>query len=245
MSSYKGHTLFALILAILFSHNPLVVSLAIIGANIPDFDHDVKTENVYRLIILGLLVFIVLYILNLPYFIGLILVFLGTIFYFSQHRSFTHSIFGLIILTVLLTALITGAHDLFPDLLTYLVIIVLLSFLFLNRKLMVAFLVALILSLFVFDTGVLTLFQIAGPLFLGIFSHIVLDSFTPAGIKLFAPLSSRESHKTFGICSCILIVVLAILFNIDFLINNYGAFIPYLTDLKNLTHFDVQTYIKF
>ncbi|MCQ2972360.1 MAG: metal-dependent hydrolase [archaeon] len=227
MSSYKGHTLFALVLALLFSHNPLVVSLPIIGANIPDFDHDVKTENVYRLIIIGLLVFIVLYILKLPYFLGLILVFLGTIFYFSKHRSFTHSIFGLIILTVLITYLIIGVHDLFPDLLTYLVIIVLLSFLFLNRKLMIIFLITLILSLFIFNTGVLSLYQIAGPIFLGIFSHIVLDSFTSAGIRLFAPLSSKESHKIFGICSCILIVILAILFNFDFLINNYANFISF------------------
>ena len=102
MSSYKGHTLFALILAVLFFHNPLTVSLAIISANIPDFDHDVKKENVYRLIILGLVLFIVLYFLKLPCFIGLILVYFGITFYFSEHRSFTHSLFAVFIFPILI-----------------------------------------------------------------------------------------------------------------------------------------------
>ena len=79
MSSYKGHSLFALILALMFSFNPLIIALAVIGANIPDFDHKFKKENVYKIIILGLLIFISLYILKLPYFIGLIIVFLGVL----------------------------------------------------------------------------------------------------------------------------------------------------------------------
>ena len=64
MSSYKGHSLFALILAVMFSFNPLIIALAVIGANIPDFDHKFKKENVYKIIILGLLVFISLYVLK-------------------------------------------------------------------------------------------------------------------------------------------------------------------------------------
>ena len=99
MSSYKGHTIFALILALMFFNNPLIIALSVIGANIPDFDHKFKKDNVYKMIILGLIVFISLYILKLPYYLGLIIVFLGTVFYFSQHRSFTHSIFGVLTLT--------------------------------------------------------------------------------------------------------------------------------------------------
>ena len=49
--------------------------------------HKFKKDNVYKLIILGLIVFISLYILKLPYFIGLIIVFLGACFYFSEHRQ--------------------------------------------------------------------------------------------------------------------------------------------------------------
>ena len=75
LSSYKAHSLFALILALLYSFNPLVIALVIIGANVPDFDHKFRKEHVYKLIILGLLVFISLYVLNLPYYVGLIIVF--------------------------------------------------------------------------------------------------------------------------------------------------------------------------
>lgn len=98
MSSYKAHSIFAFILSLMFFHNPLTIALTFIGANIPDFDHKFKKENVYKMIILGLVVFISLYILKLPYYIGLIIIFLGVTFYFSEHRSFTHSIFGVMTL---------------------------------------------------------------------------------------------------------------------------------------------------
>jgi len=83
ISSYKGHSIFALILSLMFFHSPLLIALTLIGANIPDFDHKFKKDNVYKLIILGLIVFISLYILKLPYLIGLIIFFLGSCFYFS------------------------------------------------------------------------------------------------------------------------------------------------------------------
>ena len=82
MSSYKGHSVFAFTLALMFFCNPLLIALTLIGANIPDFDHKFKRDHVYKLIILGLIVFISLYILKLPYMIGLIIVFLGITFYF-------------------------------------------------------------------------------------------------------------------------------------------------------------------
>ena len=45
MSSYKGHTIFALVLALMFFNNPLIIALSVIGANIPDFDHKFKKDN--------------------------------------------------------------------------------------------------------------------------------------------------------------------------------------------------------
>ena len=212
MSSYKGHTLFALILAVLFFHNPLTVSLAIIGANIPDFDHDVKKENVYRLIIFGLVLFIVLYFLKLPYFIGLILVYFGITFYFSEHRSFTHSIFAVFIFPILIFFIFKTSYYLFPYDYTYLILIVLFSLIFLNKKIIIPFIVLLFLSSFVFDLTLISSIEILFYLCLGYFSHIVLDSFTPAGVKLFAPLSSKTFYRKFGIVCCILILVLAILY---------------------------------
>ena len=73
MSSYKGHSIFALILSLMFFINPLLIALTVIGANIPDFDHKFKKDNVYKMIILGLVVFIFLYILKLPSLIGSII----------------------------------------------------------------------------------------------------------------------------------------------------------------------------
>ena len=147
ISSYKGHSIFALILSLIFFHSPLLIALTLIGANIPDFDHKFKKDNVYKLIILGLIVFISLYILKLPYLIGLIIVFLGACFYFSEHRSFTHSIFGVIILTSAVSLIVIWAFQLITSFTLienqyYIlaIIIALLSFLFLNKKLLMIFL---------------------------------------------------------------------------------------------------------
>ena len=146
MSSYKGHSIFAFVLALLFFHNPLTIALTIIGANIPDFDHEFKQENVYRMIILGLVVFISLYILKLPYYIGLIIVFLGITFYFSEHRSFTHSIFGVLTLASAVALILIWGSQL-VNLVTILdnhyllmaILIAILSFLFLNKKVLMVF----------------------------------------------------------------------------------------------------------
>ena len=196
MSSYKGHSIFALILSLMFFHSPLLIALTLIGANIPDFDHKFKKDNVYKLIILGLIVFISLYILKLPYFIGLIIVFLGACFYFSEHRSFTHSIFGAIILTASVSLILIWAFQLVVGLTNLndyyfimAVLVALLSFLFLNKKILMIFLPLFFISLFILPTRNINYLEIIFSLFIGLFSHMVLDSFTPAGIKIFAPVS--------------------------------------------------------
>ena len=127
----------------MFFHSPLLIALTLIGANIPDFDHKFKKENVYRMIILGLIMFISLYILKLPYYIGLIVVFLGVTFYFSEHRSFTHSLFGVLTLTAAVSLiliwslqLITVVSMLNDHYLILAILIALLGFLFLNKKLL-------------------------------------------------------------------------------------------------------------
>ena len=199
MSSYKGHSIFALLLAIMFFHNPLLIALTFIGANIPDFDHKFKKDNVYKLIIFGLIIFISLYILKLPYYIGLIIVFLGVTFYFSEHRSFTHSIFGVLTLTSAVSLILIWGYELIIGItvlnnhyIILAILIAILSFLFLNRKLLMVFLPVFFVSLFLINDLDINYIQIVLALFLGVFSHIVLDSFTPAGIKIFAPLSSKK-----------------------------------------------------
>lgn len=232
MSSYKGHSIFAFILALMFFHNPLTIALTFIGANIPDFDHKFKKENVYKMIILGLIVFISLYILKLPYYIGLIIIFLGVTFYFSEHRSFTHSIFGILTLTSAVSLILIWGYQLVGAVtilenqyLLMAILIALLSFLFLNKKLLMIFLPLFFICLFVLPMIEITYVEIVLSLFLGLFSHVVLDSFTPAGIKIFAPLSSKKVYRNFGLCMIFLLIFFAILYNIPILFPLFGQYV--------------------
>ena len=233
MSSYKGHSLFALILALMFSFNPLIIALAVIGANIPDFDHKFKKENVYKIIILGLLIFISLYILKLPYFIGLIIVFLGVTFYFSEHRSFTHSIPGTIILASAVSLILIWAWELIinvtilPNNYLIAILIALLSFLFLNKRLLPIFLPLFFISVVVLQSFEITYIRIVLALFLGLFSHVVLDATTPAGVKLFTPVSSKKYYKNFAIGAIFVLVILALIVRIPLLFKLFENFINY------------------
>jgi inner membrane protein len=216
----------------MFFHNPLTIALTLIGANIPDFDHKFKKDNVYKIIILGLIVFISLYILKLPYYIGLIIVFLGVTFYFSEHRSFTHSIFGVLTLTAAVSLVLIWGSQLISAVtiidnhyLLMAILIALLSFLFLNRKLLMIFLPLFFISLFVLPTVEISYLEIVLSLFLGIFSHIVLDSFTPAGIKIFAPVSSKKVYRNFGLGMIFILAVISIIYHIPVLFNLFGNYI--------------------
>ena len=231
LSSYKGHTLFALILALLFSFNPLLIALTIIGANIPDFDHKVKVENAYKMIILGLLVFISLYILKLPYYLGLIIVFLGVTFYFSEHRSFTHSIPGILILTSAVSLILIWAWQLIINVTVlsnnYLIaiLIAVLSFLFLNKRLLPIFIPLFFISVVILQIFEISYIQIVLALFLGIFSHSILDATTPAGVKLFAPISQKKYHKNFALASLFVLIVLAIFVRAHMLFSLFKNFL--------------------
>lgn len=232
MSSYKGHSIFAFILALMFFHNPLTIALTFIGANIPDFDHKFKKENVYKMIILGLIVFISLYILKLPYYIGLMIVFLGVTFYFSEHRSFTHSIFGVLTLTSAVSLILIWGSQL-ADAVTVIdnhyllmaILIALLSFLFLNKKLLMIFLPLFFISLFVFPVMNISYIEIVLSLFLGLFSHTILDSFTPAGVKIFAPISSRKVYRNFGLSMVLLLCCMSLVIHVPMLFKLFERYV--------------------
>lgn len=231
MSSYKGHSIFALILSLICFHDPILIALSLIGANVPDFDHKFKKDNVYKIIIIGLIVFISLYIINLPYYIGLILVFLGIIFYFSEHRSFTHSIFGILVLMVSLFLILIWTYEVVVNFtlvnnryFVMVILIALLSFLFLNKKLLLIFLPLFFISFFIFPRNSFEYYELVFALFLGLFSHIILDSFTPSGIKIFAPISSKKVHKKFGVIFLFIFVIMAILINFSFLFSLFNIY---------------------
>lgn len=251
-----------MIISIIFFPNPISIGIAIIGANLPDFDHDVKKINVYKMMIVGLLVFIILYIMNLYVsdligllsIFGIILCIFSIIFYFSNHRGFTHSLLGITVLSVLLSLVMNMEIDLISQILNSLnlsnillfnikisfqliaviCIMIFLAMLIINKRIIVPFLILFLLGIVFFSNGLngsymlfnttflennlgsninfilLNLNYIFFPLFLGLFSHIILDSTTPAGIELFRPFSSKKVHKKFAIISLSLLLFLAI-----------------------------------
>ncbi|OWT32826.1 hypothetical protein BGI41_05575 [Methanobrevibacter sp. 87.7] len=220
MSSYKLHSVFAIILGLLFFQNPLLIATCFIGANFPDNDHKLKKDNVYRLIILSLILFILLHFLKLPYYLAILVCLLGLIFYFSSHRGFTHSIFGVVILSLILYYIIIMSSNLlvlipgFKSLNNYhilfiMIILILLSLFSLNRKLSPLFIVAMILIYISVPISKLTNISLFFSLLLGLFSHIVLDSFSPSGVKLLNPLSNKKFFKTFGSLMILLLLSLS------------------------------------
>ena len=221
MSSYKGHSIFAFIVSLTFFQNPLLIALTLISANVPDFDHEFKKDSVYKMIILGLVLFICLYMVNLPYFLGLIIIFLGLIFHFSNHRSFTHSIFGVLTLTASLTFLLIFTLNLancFTHLNAYIILMmlaILLGFIFLNKNVLMIFIPLSLLSLFFIPITSISYTELISALFLGLLSHVILDSFTPAGVKIFAPLSSKKVFKKFGISMIVILLLFAFMFRLS------------------------------
>lgn len=241
-----------MILSIIFFPNPISIAIALLGANLPDFDHDIKKINLYKMMIIGLLVFIILYIMNiyimkLPYIIGIILCIFPIIFYFSNHRGFTHSLVGIGVLSILLSLFMIMGIELLSQILnslylpniilfdmgTYsqliatIVVVIFLAILIINKRLIFPFLILFLLGLIFFPNGselYITTFlgnninfampmlkYIFFPLCLGLLSHIILDSITPAGIKLFRPFSSKKAYKKFAIMSLLLLSFFAIL----------------------------------
>ena len=179
-----------------------------------------------------------LYFLGLPYYLGLVIIFLGGIFLLSNHRGFTHSILGVFVLTIFISLFLffgigLSSYDLdFTNpinLMILLMVIISLGLLFLNKRLYPIFLIAIALLLISINMGFISPLKInltllVFSIFSGLCSHIILDSFTPSGVKAFSPFSDREYHKKFGVILFLIMVIIflllfpnKIIFFIDFL----------------------------
>ena len=133
-------------------YDPLAIALAVISANIPDFDHEFKRNHVLTIIALGALISCFLYFLGLPYYLGLVIILLGCIFLVSSHRGFTHSILGAFLITVFLSLFLFFGMGLSSyeldfnnsrNIMILLILIIALALLFLNKRLSPIFLVAI------------------------------------------------------------------------------------------------------
>ena len=219
-------------------YDPLAIALAVISANIPDFDHEFKRNHVLTIIALGALIALLLYFLGLPYYLGMVIVLLGAIFLVSSHRGFTHSILGALLITVFLSLFLffgmgLSSYDLdfnsSRNLMILLILIIALALLFLNKKLSPIFLVAIAILVVSVNMGLISPLKInltllAFSIFFGLCSHIILDSFTPSGVKAFSPFRDRDYHKKFGVLLFLIIILIFVslfpnklLFYFDFL----------------------------
>ncbi len=81
------------------------------------------------------------------------------------------------------------------------------------------------MSLFFINNLDITYVEIVFALFLGLFSHVILDSFTPSGIKIFAPLSSRKVHKQFGLISIFVLILIAIVYWAPMIFQMYEQYV--------------------
>jgi len=81
------------------------------------------------------------------------------------------------------------------------------------------------IGLFIIPTAEISYVEIALSLFLGVFSHIVLDSFTPAGIKIFVPISSKKVYKNFGLSMIFLMIAVSLIIHIPILFRFFENYV--------------------
>ena len=102
------------------------------------------------------------------------------------------------------------------NLMILLILIIALALLFLNKKLSPIFLIAMGALVLAVNIGIISPLKInltllVFSIFFGLSSHIIMDSFTPAGVKAFSPFNDRGYHKKFGISLFLIVVLMFIL----------------------------------
>ncbi len=206
-------------------YDPLAIALAVISANIPDFDHDFKRNHVVTIIALGALISLFLYFMGLPYYFGLVIILLGCMFLISSHRGFTHSILGAFLITVLLSLFLffgigLSSYDFdfnnSRNLMIFLILIIALALLFLNKRLIPIFLVAIAILVILVNMSIIPSLKInltllVFSIFFGLSSHLILDSFTPSGIKALSPFKDKDYHKKFGTLLFLILLIMFVL----------------------------------
>ncbi|MGF7117037.1 metal-dependent hydrolase [Methanobacterium oryzae] len=203
MPSYKKHALFALIIALPFFQDAFYLSLAVIGASIIDMDHHVKKNNLIIMAVFGILISLILYILQIPFLIGISLIGMVLIFHLSKHRGFSHSLCGAFVLSFLLSFFVLGFYNLFNGFnidsrILTITISFILGIIVLNKKILLPFIILTSLGIIIAPTSNLSFYYTFLAILAGSLSHMLLDLFTPRGIELLNPLSSRKFKKGFG-----------------------------------------------
>ena len=212
MSSYKTHALAGILLAFPFVPSFFYLFFAVIGASIPDMDHDNNKNKVNSMFLVGVIISLLLIILKGSILSGLIIILLAVTFYFSKHRGLTHSIVGVTVICLLLLFMMMGflpivtslaeyAHYALPNNLSIFVILSLLGYFVVSRKVLTYYVILLATCLFLAPVNIdfINWRLIFIMLFLGAMSHIILDLSTPSGLAVFWPLSDKVYHKRLAI----------------------------------------------
>lgn len=203
MASYKVHVLVSLIMVLPFFPEVFYLAMGVIGASIIDMDHKVNQKNIVIVGLLGVILALILYILQLPYLIGILITLMALLFYLSEHRGFMHSLIGIAFVTICVSFFIIGSYLLLSDYnvnlkVSLIIISLILGIVILNKKLVPLYALIIILGLLFAPKISFNMYYIFFAIFIGCLSHIVVDLFTPAGVELLNPLSSQRFKKLAG-----------------------------------------------
>ncbi len=224
MSSYKTHTIFGILLALPLIPSFFYLFFALLGASIPDLDHENNTNKVLDMFMVGVVLSVLLLFFNGVYLGGLLLVLLALIFYVSKHRGFTHTLLGVFMLSSIFTLMVMGFLPTITFLGTYFgisflprnmilfITLAIVGYFVISRKILLMYLLVLGIYLIIIPVDYLTLNWtfVFLMFFIGALSHLILDLWTPHGIKLLLPVSDKTFHKKTALLLLLLWIVLSI-----------------------------------
>ena len=223
VSSYKSHAIAGILFALPFISNVFYLFFALLGASVPDLDHQNNKHKVYSMIGFGVVLSVLLFFLNGDVLSGLVLILLGVIFYFSHHRGFSHTLVGIVVLSCLFSFMFIGFVSVLmrlcidfgvnvPFSSIVFIVMVLIGYFVIHRRYLMLYILALAvyLVLFGFDFGMFNWYVVFGMFLVGGLSHLILDLRTPAGLSLFKPFIKRKFHQKMALFLFIIWLVVAV-----------------------------------
>ncbi|CAB3288770.1 Membrane-bound metal-dependent hydrolase [Methanocaldococcus lauensis] len=219
--NWKGHVILGLIFGLPFISSPEQIFLVLAGALYPDLDHDVKEDIVKRGIIISggiVLINILLYffkksLFNIDLFVLGVSVFLIFLIpYFSEHRTYTHTIWSLFFVSIIIGFLsykLSFISKVFAGLISLLMVT---NEVLLGKIIIYAVFVWAILDIINLNPNINGVLHYILPVAVGYYSHIVGDSLTPAGVRVFYPISNYKLRKKGGYILIIFWLIFVILF---------------------------------
>lgn len=204
MPSYRYHVLFAILFTLPFFSSVFYVALAILGTSLVDLDYSWRNKNLLIILLMGIIITIMSYVLDVPLFLGLTIIFISFLFYLSKHRGFMHSLFGVLILS-LIFSIVTWNLNKFLNIvgldskILIILVALILGFIILRKKILFLYVFFVVIGIIITSAHDLSFIYIFGAFFTGILSHVVLDLFTTSGVELLNPLSSHKFKKRWGL----------------------------------------------